>query len=80
MEGVDYAWKTTDPRDSVNKRASIVILRPNPAGRGLDAGMGYVDTKEGWYVGTTFEEHSSVHEGDKWPEGWLWTWAPEVPK
>jgi hypothetical protein len=76
-DSIDYSWKTTDPRMSVNKRARIVILRPSSAGHGIqDAGTGHVDTKDGWYVHTSFEEHSSVHEGDKWPEGWFWTWAP----
>ena len=67
-------WKNTDPRHSINKRAEIVIIRPGAGGR--ETCLGYVDTKDGWYIHTTFEGHTSIHADDKWDTDWCWTWAP----
>ena len=74
---IDYSWKKTDPRESINKRARIVILRPT-ATSSLEAGIGYVDNKDTFCIFTAFENHSLVNENEKWDETWLWTWAPEI--
>lgn len=68
-------WRRGDPRDSINKRAYIIILRPSIAGRGgWTPGTGFVDTKDGWYIHTSFDDHRSI---DEWDPDWAWTWAPE---
>lgn len=70
-------WLNTDPRYSINKRADIVIIRPSILGCGhVEAGMGYVDTKEGWSIWTPFENHKFISADDNWDMDWVWTWAP----
>ena len=69
-------WQNTDPRDSINKRARIIIVRPNTQGAGEELGQGWVDTKEGWYIHTTFEGHSSISADDKWDPIWRWIFWP----
>lgn len=39
--------------------------------------MGYVETKNGYSVLTSFEDHPVIGENDKWDELWLWIRAPE---
>jgi hypothetical protein len=72
---MNEVWLTTDPRYSINKRADIVILRPDLEGR-LEASIGYVDTKDSWSIWTSFENRSFISADDKWQDGWFWTWAP----
>lgn len=63
---IDYSWKKTDPRHSINKRDDIVILRP-AIGHGLFyAGTAHVDTKETWCIFTDFEDHSLINADDEW--------------
>jgi hypothetical protein len=62
---IDYSWKKTDPRDSINKRNHIVILRPNSSGKGLEASMGDVETKNAYCIFTSFENHLLVGEDEK---------------
>jgi len=69
-------WKNTDPRDDVYKYAIIVILRPSLSGP-FESGMGRVETDHGYYIQTSFENHSSVHEDEKWDPIWWWSLAPE---
>ncbi len=69
-------WKNTDPRHDVPKYATIVILRPSLSGR-LESGMANVETDHGYYIHTSFENHPSVSENDKWDPIWYWTFAPE---
>jgi hypothetical protein len=73
---IDYNWKKTDPRKTINKHADIVILRPSLTGQ-LEAGIGYVDNKETFCIFTSFENHSVVSECETWDEAWMWTWAPD---
>ena len=73
-----YQWRRCDPREHFWKRGSIVVFRPSPIGQGLfDAGVGTVETKNGYSVLTSFQEHPLVGEDDRWPEGWLWIEAPD---
>lgn len=71
-------WRDTDPRHDINKRATIVIVRPRAPGiERRESSVAYVDTKEGWWIGTEFEEpYKHISVDDDWPEGWMWTWAP----
>jgi hypothetical protein len=81
MDAIKYTWgwECSDPRDVVTKHATIVILRPSINGNcGLEPGIGFVDTKDGWCIFTSFENRSFVSADDKWDEDWLWNWAPEL--
>jgi hypothetical protein len=69
-------WKNTDPRDEIYKRATIVIVRPNLNGA-PETGIGFVETKNGYSILTSFENHGLVDEGEKWDEAWWWILAPE---
>jgi hypothetical protein len=71
-------WKDQDPRHAINKRDTIVIVRPDPVTGGhWQAGMGEVDTKNGWSIVLSgLEPRRLIDESDTWPEGWLWTRAP----
>lgn len=71
-------WRNTDPRYSINKRADIVIIRPSIKGNGqLEAGMGYVDTKDSWSIWTPFENHNYISADDNWDTDWTWAWVPK---
>jgi hypothetical protein len=75
---IDYSWKNTDPRIDIYKRARIVILRPSLLGGGiLEAGVGQVETKNGYSILTDFENHSWVSEDEKWDEAWYWIRTPD---
>jgi len=71
-------WNSTDPRLTINKWANIVILRPDPskAAKWI-SGTGHVDTKNGWNILTTFDDHSLIDVDDKWDPSWFWVLAPE---
>lgn len=73
-------WNSSNPLVELvdMKRANIVILRPHQSGVGRwDTGTGHVEMKHGWNIFTTFENRRVL---DEWPEGWLWTLAPETVK
>jgi hypothetical protein len=70
-------WKKDDPRYSIGKRATIVILRPNVNDGGWEPGIGYVDTKNDWVILTSFEGRGVLTADDSWDQDWAWTWAPE---
>jgi hypothetical protein len=70
-------WSNADPRNTIYKRATIVILRPRASGHGWETGIGQVETKNGYSVLTSFENHDLVAEGEKWDELWMWVRAPE---
>jgi hypothetical protein len=73
-----WKWQNTDPRDSINELAQIIIVRPNTqSNHGEELGQGFVDTKEGWYIHTTFEDHPSIHADDKWDPIWRWIFWPD---
>lgn len=72
-------WKSDDPRHTIYKRATIVIVRPRAPGidRAQSCVAG-VETKHGYSIDTGFEKpYSLIGEGDGWPEDWQWTRAPE---
>ena len=72
-------WKSTDPRFDINKRATIVIVRPGGSGR--ISSLARVETKNGWSVFTDFMEgRSFIGPDDDWDEDWLWCYAPPVTK
>lgn len=73
-----FEWKNTDPRLDINKRDQIVILRPNLNGYKIDTGYGWVDTKEGWLITTTFENKHCIGVEDDWDDSWFWIFAPKV--
>jgi hypothetical protein len=66
-------WKNSDPRIDINRHAAIIILRPCVGG--YTAGTGQVETKHGWYIHTSFDDHRGI---DDWDPTWLWTWAPRT--
>ena len=73
-------WKSSDPLVELigMKRADIIILRPHQSGvRWWDTGTGQVEMKHGWSIFTTFENRRVL---DEWPEGWLWSLAPNSSK
>jgi hypothetical protein len=78
MPNDPWKWQNTDPRDSVNKRARIIIVRPSTQGNhGEELGQGWVDTKDGWYIHTTFADHKSISADDKWDPIWRWIFWPD---
>jgi len=77
-ENAIETWRNTDPRYLINKSADIVIIRPSIKGHGLlEAGIGYVSTKESWSIWTPFENYKLISVDDKWNTDWSWTWAPK---
>jgi len=72
-------WRDSDPRHDINKRATIVIVRPRAPGiERRESSVAFVDTKHGYYIHTEFEDpYDRVSADDDWPEGWQWTWAPK---
>ena len=71
-----FPWRNTDPRHEINKRATIVIIRP--IGNHLYGGTAYVDTKEGWSICTDIPNHEHIGVDDEWDTTWFWTWAPRL--
>jgi hypothetical protein len=70
-------WSNADPRDTIYKRANIIILRPNTQGQfGNEVGEGWVETKEGYHIHTTFEDHRNISADDKWDPIWWWVMGP----
>ena len=70
-------WKNTDPRLDIDKRADIVILRPSLTGFGhRTAGVGQVETKNGWSVHTSFEDYKCLHASEEWNPDWQWAFGP----
>jgi hypothetical protein len=64
-------WRNDDPREHINKRADILILRPT-GGTNYRVGQGQVETKNGWSIWTTFEDHQHIED---WDPLWWWDWA-----
>ncbi|MDP2685261.1 MAG: hypothetical protein Q8P20_09590 [bacterium] len=64
-------WSDVDPRHIINKRGTIVIVRPNASGTGRKCtALAYVDTKHTYNtIQTGFEEpYHFINEG--WPIEW----------
>ena len=68
-------WRNEDPREHINKRADILILRPT-GGVSYRVGQGQVETKHAWTIWTSFEDHQHI---DEWDPLWWWDWAPRLP-
>jgi hypothetical protein len=66
-------WLHDDPRHTIYKRCNIIILRPAGARGHWHAGTGYVETKNGWSILTSFEDRRVI---DEWDKTWLWSRAP----
>jgi hypothetical protein len=64
-------WRNDDPREHINKRADILILRPT-GGTSYRVGQGKVETKNGWSIWTTFEDHQHIED---WDPLWWWDWS-----
>lgn len=72
-----FIWSNEDPRKTIYKRANIVIIRPSPDGGNWEAGHGYVETKNEYYIHTSFANRPSISEGDDWDEIWQWIRMPD---
>ena len=67
-------WQENDPRESVNKSATIAI-----SVGGLIIG-GLVETKHTWAI---LLQNTDYHNGcitadDPWPKGWRWVLLPDT--
>lgn len=72
-------WSSTDPRLDINKRAFIVILRPSLTGHGHKmAGVGQVETKNGWSIYTSFDDYKYINADAAWNPDWQWAFQPRV--
>jgi len=70
-------WRSDDPRHTIYKRATIVIVRPRAPG--IDrpqSSVARVETHHGYSISTEFEK-PLIGEGDDWPEDWQWARGPE---
>lgn len=71
-----YVWRNTDPRLSINKWDTIVIQRPSPEGRNQYlVGTARVETKHGWYIDTTFQDHPYIDADTEWNPDWRWIFS-----
>lgn len=71
-------WRNTDPRELINKRARILILRPSEfGGKRYRVGLADVDTKEVYNIFTDFDDYRSINADMKWDPLWWWAWAPD---
>lgn len=65
-------WSTRDPRETINKRARIIVIA------GHRVVFGEVETKHGYCVSLDHndpDERRFVAEDEPWP-GWFWAFAP----
>lgn len=72
------SWKNTDPRDDINKRDNIVILRPDSKGAMSHVGTAHVDSKHTYCIFTSFDDYKCIAADGKWDELWWWTRAPRT--
>lgn len=70
------SWSNEDPRETIYKRANIVILIP--CGGASTVCIGHVETKNNWAVSTGFKEHPRVCYDEKWDPSWYWIRFPEI--
>jgi len=66
-------WHSGDPRESINKRAKIII---HAGDRAL---LGQVETKNVYCIWTDheFDHYKFIDADAQWPEHWRWTWEPK---
>ena len=43
---------------------------------GFGAGTGEVDTKEGWCIFTSYNDHKCIDADTPWDQDWLWAFGP----
>jgi hypothetical protein len=72
-------WSNTDPRESIDKRANIIILRPSLIGVSHpEVAYAQVDTKEVYCIFTDFENYRCINADMKWDPSWQWEFAPDL--
>lgn len=72
---MNYEWRTNDPRIDINKRANIIIIKPDG-----EVSKAHVDTKEVYCIFTDFSDCRCIGEGKVWNTEWKWTWGPHFGK
>ncbi len=70
--GPDVVWKTEDPREWVNKRATIVVC--DIAGHRTTQAR--VDTKYDWCVRFGAPGWDDLSMTDTWPDNMAWSFFP----
>jgi hypothetical protein len=72
LEGAPQTWSTRDPRETIGKRARIVVIA------GDRVAVGNVETKHGYFISLDHndpDERRFVGEDESWP-GWFWSRMP----
>jgi hypothetical protein len=72
----NFRWKNTDPRENYG-RFKIVIMRPS--GKGRDSwltGTGTTETKQGYWIMTSFEDYKCIDSNATWDPTWKWILQP----
>jgi hypothetical protein len=66
-------WNKEDPRETISKRAQIIIYT------GEEALVGRVNTKDSWCIWTNheFNRYKFISACDNWPNHWLWAYTPK---
>ena len=71
-------WSNTDPREVINKRARIIILRPSESGFGhYRSSVADVHTKEVYNIFTDFEDYQVINADMEWDPIWWCDFAPD---
>jgi hypothetical protein len=70
---IKVEWYKNDPRQSIGKRADIVIV---DLALNISC-LGNVDTKSVFTVFTGFQEKPMINADDEWPASWLWAFRPK---
>jgi len=66
-----YFWRNSDPREYFNKRGQIIIQRPFCEGQN-SVGTATVETKQGYNIFMSFEDHKLIDVDQKWDFTWKW--------
>ena len=68
----ELRWSNEDPRISIYKSAKIVIVRPG----GFGTSLADVETKHGYWILTSYEDHPVIDAAEEWDQDWVWIFAP----
>lgn len=68
-------WSNKDPREAINKRDDIVILRPDHKGLMTHVGTARVDFR---HIFTSFNDIKHIDANMKWDNLWWWIRIPIV--